>query len=381
MLASVIVNNHDYGRVLGRAIESALAQTHRETEVIVVDDGSTDESREVLGRYSDGVLSVLKPKGGQTSALNAGFEVSRGELVCFLDADDELLPTALERALERFGDGVSKVHWPLEVVDAEQRPVRDPRAQRTLDEGDLAAAVRARGPESYTTVPTSGNAWSRKLLELVFPLAELEPALGVGSAYADGYLSDVAPLVGEVRAVPEPQGLYRIHGANDYAALDHEEKWRRDRWFYDDRCDRLAAFCRARGLAADPARWRRESWLHRFLDVREQLRHASRPDETLVLVDEDELVLDELRLRDQVVLGRRAFPFLERDGEYWGRPADDAAAVSELERLRARGATLVAVAWPAVWWLGHYAGFRRHLDTHARRVVDNDLLVAFRFDG
>src|SRR4051794_25098084 len=121
--ASVIVNNYDYGRFVAGAIESALAQTHGATEVVVVDDGSTDDSREVIAGYADAVVPVLKENGGQASAFNAGFERSRGDTIVFLDADDRLAPTAVERAVAELDDPqLAKVHWPLRVIDADGRP-------------------------------------------------------------------------------------------------------------------------------------------------------------------------------------------------------------------------------------------------------------------
>ncbi len=69
--------------------------------------------------------------------------------------------------------------------------------------------------------------------------------------------------------------------------------------------------------------------------------------DTLILVDEDKWGNGEL------VPGRHTIPFLERDGEYWGPPEDDATAIQELERLRDSGANFIVFAWPAFWWLVH----------------------------
>jgi glycosyltransferase involved in cell wall biosynthesis len=99
-LVSVIIDNYNYGRFLGTAIDSALNQTYRNIEVIVVDDGSTDHSRAVMTSYADKIVPVFKQNGGQASAFNAGFEVSRGDLICFLDADDIMLPTRVETAVQ-----------------------------------------------------------------------------------------------------------------------------------------------------------------------------------------------------------------------------------------------------------------------------------------
>src|ERR1700719_288784 len=87
-LVSIIIPNYNYARYLRIAIDSALAQTYAPVEVIVVDDGSTDNSREVIESYGDRITPIIKTNGGHGSALNAGYAASRGEIVIFLDADD-----------------------------------------------------------------------------------------------------------------------------------------------------------------------------------------------------------------------------------------------------------------------------------------------------
>ena len=94
------------------------------------------------------------------------------------------------------------------------------------------------------------------------------------------------------------------------------------------------------------------------------------PDEAFILVDQD-------KFGGMATAGRRAIPFLERDGQYWGAPPDDATAIRELERLRRSGASFVVFAWPAFWWLDHYVELREHLRSKFRCVMENDLLVAF----
>src|SRR5262249_37192835 len=76
--ASIVINNYNYGRFLREAITSALNQTPSGVEIIVVDDGSLDDSREVIAAFGERVIPVLKENGGQASALNAGFRASRG---------------------------------------------------------------------------------------------------------------------------------------------------------------------------------------------------------------------------------------------------------------------------------------------------------------
>ena len=78
--ASIVINNFNYGRYLGESIESALKQNHPRIEVIIVDDGSTDNSREVIKAFGNRVKAVLKPNGSQASAINEGFKAAIGKL-------------------------------------------------------------------------------------------------------------------------------------------------------------------------------------------------------------------------------------------------------------------------------------------------------------
>lgn len=92
--------------------------------------------------------------------------------------------------------------------------------------------------------------------------------------------------------------------------------------------------------------------------------------ETLILVDDNRLGVY------GVAAGRKCVPFLERNGMYWGKPADDAVAIRELERLRLSGATFVVFAQPAFWWLDYYDEFFRHLEANYARVLrDKDMVV------
>src|SRR5713226_4036240 len=94
-LVSIIITSYNYGRFLTECIDSALSQTHRPTEVIVVDDGSTDHSSDIIRGYGDRIRATLKPNEGPASSWNLGFTQSRGEFVLFLDSDDALLPMAI----------------------------------------------------------------------------------------------------------------------------------------------------------------------------------------------------------------------------------------------------------------------------------------------
>lgn len=88
------------------------------------------------------------------------------------------------------------------------------------------------------------------------------------------------------------------------------------------------------------------------------------------------IVVDDERMRGELP-HRHAWPFLEKDGQYWGPPADDATAIRELERMRAAGARFIAFLWPSFWWLGHYAGLARHLEERFQTIADNERVKVF----
>lgn len=101
-LVSVIIPTYNRSRVLGRAIDSVLRQTFSDVELIVVDDGSTDGTRELLARYENQLTSVTQENRGVSAARNTGISRSRGKLTAFLDSDDEWLPDKLMRQVERY---------------------------------------------------------------------------------------------------------------------------------------------------------------------------------------------------------------------------------------------------------------------------------------
>ena len=251
-LVSVIVNNFNYDHFLREAIDSALNQTFRPLEVIVVDDGSTDGSRAVIESYGDRIQTILKANGGQASTFNIGFARCTGDVIVYLDADDVLLPGAIAAAAPYFEDPtVANVHWPLWLIDRNGRRSGDVLPRQALAEGDLRDKVIRDGPDSYQGAPTSGNAWSRSFLSRVLPAPEPEYRNG-----ADGYLITLAPLFGELRSIKEPQGFYRVHERNHFWTASADERNDRSLLRYERRTASLQRQLTASGVHADIDEWK-----------------------------------------------------------------------------------------------------------------------------
>jgi glycosyltransferase involved in cell wall biosynthesis len=142
-LASIIICNHNYERYLRAAIESALAQTYRPLEIVVIDDGSTDGSRDLLSEYQDRIRLVLKSNGGQPSAINAGFHECRGEFIFLLDADDVFEPVKVARVVEIYerNPDAAWVFHELDYVDGRGAPLP---LRRLADRGHVRAVLQRR---------------------------------------------------------------------------------------------------------------------------------------------------------------------------------------------------------------------------------------------
>jgi glycosyltransferase involved in cell wall biosynthesis len=127
---SVVVPSYNHARYLEAAIESVLAQDYPQVELIVIDDGSTDGSRDVLEKYRGRFRCEAQPNQGQAFTVNRGWRLSRGEILAYLSADDVLLPGAASAAVEalrQHGDAVL-AYCDFDLIGPDSQFVRHVRA-------------------------------------------------------------------------------------------------------------------------------------------------------------------------------------------------------------------------------------------------------------
>ncbi len=255
---SVVIDNHNYGRFLKETLDSVLTQVLDDVavEILVVDDGSTDDSREILSVYAPRVKSLLQARQGQASAFNNGLAAATGDIVCLLDSDDVFLPGKLAAVVEAFKDPkVVCVQNFLNDTDAHLVPLprRFPAwpARYLLD--DYIA-----GRTEFTA--TSGLAFRRETLLKLLPIPKDL------FYYLDDFLTAHALFFGEIANIPRVLGLHRMHGANwcaggleDPAKIERDFIDRanygthRDRWLADKGVARSAEAVDAERLEL----WRR----------------------------------------------------------------------------------------------------------------------------
>ena len=205
---AVIIPNFNYAHYLPEAIESVLSQVPPFDEVVVIDDGSTDNSLDVLARYAGQVRALRLDNGGQLGACRAGLAATTSDYVYSLDADDYAAPGLVAQGRAALASRPAKVQFQL-------RGVGDAGADLgsifpTFPPGYDAAAMRWDNAALgfYVCPPTSGNVFSRAALSRL-DLEALDPR-GV----IDGSPALAVPYLGDVVSIREPLAFYRVHGGS-----------------------------------------------------------------------------------------------------------------------------------------------------------------------
>jgi glycosyltransferase involved in cell wall biosynthesis len=207
--ASIIITSYNYAQFVGQAIASALSQTFPNVEVIVVDDGSTDDSLTVIRSFGDRVTLILQENKGAPEAEYVGFLHAKGDLVIFLDSDDCLHPTAIEKSVAMFTKDTSKVQFYLEAINTEGLSLGFTLPPKMPCEKNIESLLFDFG--FYPFPPTSGNVYARWFLQQILPCSEA----GIGAS-TDLYATVLAPIYGRVGVCAEVLGRYRLHGRNMY---------------------------------------------------------------------------------------------------------------------------------------------------------------------
>lgn len=215
---SVVIPTYNYGRFIGEAIESVLAQTLKPDEVVVVDDGSTDDTQCVVSGFSDrGVRYIRQNNAGVCAARNVGAAESVGGLIAFLDADDTLEPTKLEKQVAKFVEdpAIGLVHCAMREFDSETHEIKTLH----LDGGDEGIADNLLLWDGPVIVGPGGTIMvSRKAFHDV---GGFDTRMKVGEDWDFCYRVARKYKVG---FVAEPLVNYRSHGAAAHHNLDNMER-------------------------------------------------------------------------------------------------------------------------------------------------------------
>jgi glycosyltransferase involved in cell wall biosynthesis len=205
---TALIDTFNHGRFIEQAVESVLAQdfSHEEMEILVVDDGSTDDTAARMEKYAGRVRYLRKENGGQASALNVGIREARGEIVALLDADDYWLPHKLGRVVEEFDrrPDTGMVYHPFLFWREPAAPA--PAGDFPTVTGDATSSLA--NLLLYRGQATSGIAFRKSVVERLLPIPDSLRIL------ADGYLIYLVIFIAPVAAITEPLTVYRLHEGN-----------------------------------------------------------------------------------------------------------------------------------------------------------------------
>ncbi len=218
---SVLIDTYNHERFIEQALHSVFAQDYPADlrEIIVVDDGSTDRTPEILATFSSQIQILRKPNGGQASAFNHAIPHCKGDVVAFLDADDWWKPQKLSRVAEAMtedpsigivGHGIINVQ--MDGSDIAESPRNGFRFQANTVPGALL--FRRRG----SFLGTSRMTIRADLLCRIGPI----PTEIV--IQADEYLFTLAAVMAGVRVLPDTLTYYRLHEGNSFQMTTYDRQ-------------------------------------------------------------------------------------------------------------------------------------------------------------
>ena len=213
-LVSIIICNYNYGAFIRNAVESALNQTYSTIEVIVVDDGSTDDSRKIIDAYAEKIVPLFKENGGQASAFNEGFAASRGAIICLLDSDDTFDAHKVAEVVKAFGDH-QEAAWcfhslrEVELKTNQVLKISSPgNPSRVVD---LREAINKKGERPVFAPATSACSFKRSLLDQIFPLPKANSI-----EISDNYIKFASVALSQGLYLNEALSTQGIHSHNLY---------------------------------------------------------------------------------------------------------------------------------------------------------------------
>lgn len=219
-IISIIIDTYNYASFIERAIDSALSQTIAPNlfEVIVVDDGSSDDTPQRVSLYGDRIIYLRKENGGQASAFNAGIAQAKGKYVAFLDADDYFYPSKLAEVLKVFNsdETIGVVYNKFDMVDDNDAMISQ-NMPLCLLSGDIINRIAM----GYVIGSPSSGISIKRDLGLRVPIPEAQFRIS-----ADYFLLNIMPIMAKVGVVETSEHAYRIHSSNLYMKKNNSEQLR-----------------------------------------------------------------------------------------------------------------------------------------------------------
>jgi len=223
-LVSVLVSSYNYVKYISECIESVVRQSHSQLELVISEDGSTDESAEVIASLASAdsrIRLIDGPHRGMAAALNMAWKECRGDIICLLDADDTFIPGKIEAVVRAFqaNPQVGYVIHRAFRTDAQGRRRGVLPLLNSPPSGWCAVQALASGGILANVPPTSNLSFRREVAEKIFPIPE------DFRGYAELVIQRLAPLLTNIFSLDQALATWRHHGANDGHSLRIEDRF------------------------------------------------------------------------------------------------------------------------------------------------------------
>ena len=390
---TVAIPTYNRSGLLKGALQSVLAQDYEDVRVIVLDNASTDDTETVVQSLADSRVTFIRNETnvGPLVNWNRAIELNSSQYLNVLPDDDLMLPGFIRESvtiLDRHRNAAFSF-TPARYVDVNRVPLENEfNHTQDMPEGVIDGLrfldLNVRSRECLIE-PSSAMIRATALAEVgKFDALHIQSHFDLNLylrlarrfevAFINKVLVEVRKHAKQITSSLEQRGqLQYALIAERIAGISYllESNLAEDEAYRKFLARRLHALLVAQSdqfhvLVPDS-----------YWSSTERLEMAKREIRANILVGDCFILVDDAQWGADAVPGYRSLPFLERDGAYWGRPADDETAIKELERLRQSGASFIVFAWPAFWWLDHYEGLARYLTTNFRCALKNSRLVAF----
>ena len=389
---TIAIPTYNRSNLLKISLKSVLTQEYPDFQVLVLDNASMDDTESIVRSFADPRVTYLRSETNIGPFRNFCRAVKLNPspyLVLFHD-DDSMLPGFIHEsvlALDTYPNAAFSV-TDVQGIDEYDNPLPLP---------NHPAPVGAISGLEYLHQIVAGHYSVIHISSVMMRFAALEAVGGLDVPHAkhsDDLNRELRMAAQyDIVFIPKQLSQVRIHSgqasSNEYASSSGTgslTKWA-------ERTDAVAYLLQS--VRAEDSAYRQ--WLaERLLDIsmnRSQMTSQLLPglnltwEERLQIAIQDTaisipagaslILVDENQWDCEGLSQFRLLPFLERDGNYWGPPADDSTAIKELERMRQAGASFIVFAWTTFWWLDYYAELRNYLRATFPCILRNSRLVVF----
>jgi glycosyltransferase involved in cell wall biosynthesis len=393
---TVAIPTYNRSKLLERSLQSVLAQTHADLEVLVLDNASVDDTQSVVYALADPRVKYVGSNEniGLFRNWNRAIKLNRTPYLAILPDDDELLPEFIQESLAALEASPNAAYTfaKTSAIGMDNEPI--PLSGEFPEGGVMSGLDLLHQFVAGTNwiIQPSTVMMRSSALDAVGPFDTVHSRLSIDlnlylrlAVYFDVFFVPKILARNRIHTEQQTQQSHRSLGGTGPLATLAE---RMDAVAYllrSERCekapyrlwlaDRLMQLSSRRSaMTSDLVPDLNLSWEEKLEVLKEEIEALVPAGDKFVLIDNDQFGIN-------IVSGRQATPLLQRDGQSLGAPPDSATAIQELERLHQSGINYVLIAWPAFWWLDYYIELREHLTSGSRCVLSNSRLVAFRLES